>query len=200
MKKSLFLSILISTSLFLHAQTQSVNVRDVQRSPRNQTSQQEQNRGFQRENLRFGGSLGAQFGDITFIDISPAVGYQFTRHLQAGIGIVYNYYSFRNPFTSDRLSTNIFGVSPFAQFAAVQTQAFHLFLRAECGFLSHRSAILTGERGWVLYPLIGGGALLPVGQAGQLSIQVLWDVNEKEQGRSIYGENPIFRIGFMFGL
>jgi len=201
MKKHAILSILILTSLFLNAQTQSGSIRDIQNNQRNrpaQTTQDEQRKGFQKENLRFGGNFGLMFGTITIIDISPSVGYQFTRRFQAGMGLIYNYYS-DSRFTP-KFSMNIFGASPYAQFTALQTSALHLFLRAEYGLLSHEidpwSPVNT--RQWVQYPMIGGGLFLPVGQNGGLSVQLMWDLYEKPY--SVYASNPIIRIGFMFGL
>jgi hypothetical protein len=217
MKKILLISILVLISVFLNAQTRSGSISDVQNNQNNQRSQTAQNtdesRSFKKENLRFGGNLGAQFGDITFVDVSPSVGYQFTRRFQAGTGLTYNYLSYRVLFRTDpsdpghykRFSMNIFGLNPYAQFTAIQIPSFHLFLRAEYGLLNYEpdfpfSAMASSNvnREWIHYPMIGGGLLLPIGRSGGLSLQLMWDLNEK--GYSIYGSNPIIRMGFMFGL
>ncbi|MCL2412903.1 MAG: hypothetical protein FWC98_02060 [Bacteroidales bacterium] len=204
MKKIFFLSILISTSLFLNAQTRSGSISDVQRNQnqRNQTDQNERQRGFQRENLRFGGSLGASFGNTTFVDISPMVGYQFTPRLQAGLGVIYNYFSIRDRWTGERFSMHVFGVNPYAQFVVIQIPQFHFFLRAEYAVVNYDVNFwwsnLDRKREWQHYPLIGGGVLLPVGRNGGISLQVMWDLLENNP--TIFGRNPIFRMGIMFGL
>jgi len=204
MKKLFILTVLISASLLLSAQTRSGSISDVQgdQNRRNQTDQNERQRGFQRENLRFGGSLGAAFGNTTFIDISPMVGYQFTPRFQAGLGFIYNYYSIRDRRTNYRFSMHVFGVNPYAQFVIVQIPQFHLFLRAEYALVNYDTNFwwinLEANREWQHYPLIGGGILLPMGRAGGLSIQVMWDLLENNP--TIFGRNPIIRAGFMFGL
>jgi len=201
MKKYTLLSVLVSTSLFLSAQTRSGSISDAQGNQRNQRTDERQG-GFQRENLRFGGSLGAAFGNTTFIDISPMVGYQFTPRFQAGLGLIYNYFSIRDRWTGDRFSMHVFGVNPYVQFAVVQTSNFHLFLRAEYALVNYDANFwwrdLERNREWQHYPLIGGGVLLPVGRSGGISLQVMWDLLENNP--TIFGRNPIIRAGVMFGL
>ena len=212
----LFITILtaLAFAISVNAQTQSGNVSNFQRnqekqSKSNQSVQSDQKQGFQKENLRFGGSLGAAFGDFTFVDVSPAVGYQFTPRFQAGMGLIYNYLSLRAQFRDnsgnvwfERISMNIFGFNPYAQFAVIQSHAFHLLLRAEYGLLNYDTnfwwLLADAKREWMHYPMIGGGVLFPMGQSGGFSLQVMWDLNEKPF--SIYGSNPIFKAGFMFGL
>jgi hypothetical protein len=213
MKRIFIIINLIFASLFLNAQTRSGSVSDLQNAQRNQSNQSTQNdqqKGFKKENLRFGGNLGASFGDATFIDVSPTVGYQFTPRFQAGLGLVYNYLSYRVLFRTDssdpgqfrRFSMSIFGLSPYAQFTVIRSQSFHLFLRAEYGFFNYDTnfwmLFWDEKREWVHYPMIGGGILLPIGRNGGLSLQLMWDLNEKPV--SIYGSNPIIKMGFMFGL
>jgi hypothetical protein len=199
MKKKFLLSSLILFSLFLNAQTRSGNVSDIQSSQKNratQTSQDDDKKGFRRENLRFGGSLGATFGPITFVDVSPAVGYQFTRRFQAGVGITYNYYA-DSRFTP-RFSMHTYGASPYTQFSLIQLPSLHIFARAEYGLLNYSINLIEPKRQWFHYPMVGGGILLPIGRGGGVSLQVMWDLIEKDF--SIYGQNPIIRMGIMLGL
>lgn len=48
---------------------------------------------FNLSKLTFGGGFGMQFGDYTMINISPQVGYDFTKMFNAGAGISYSYSS-----------------------------------------------------------------------------------------------------------
>jgi hypothetical protein len=213
MKKLLFFSTLISTSLFLNAQTRSGNVNDLQKKQKqsDQNIRDDQQKGFRKENLRFGGNLGvgASVGDAIFVDISPTVGYQFTPRFQAGLGVIYNYLSCRigfrdnpsDPWEYKRISMSIFGINPYAQFNVLQMPSLLLALRAEYGFLNYNVNfwdMTTEKREWVHYPMVGGSVVFPMGQSGGLSLQLMWDLNEK--ANSIYRSNPIIRMGFMFGL
>lgn len=202
MKKLLLFSTLISASLLLNAQTRSGSVSDIQREQNrhNQATQNERS-GFQRENLRFGGNFGLQFGNITFIDISPTVGYQFTNRFLAGLGITYNFYRERWYLNSERqyFTMNVIGGTTFAQFTAIQIPSMHFFLRAEYSLLNQGVDWLGQQRrDWVHYPMVGGGILLPFGRAGGISVQLMWDLLENDN--SIFGRNPIIRMGVMFGL
>lgn len=182
-------------SLVLHAQTQTGNVNELTKKQTKQVDLDAQSNKFQKENLRFGGNFGLSFGTITVIDISPMVGYQFTRMIQAGMGFIYNYYA-DNRF-SPRFSLNVFGVNPYIQFSPIQK----FFLRGEYGLMNYNtnfSPFLPVNREWVHYPLVGGGFLLPVGGNGGISASLMWNLNDNDA--SIYGSNPIIRLGFMLGL
>jgi len=200
MKKILLLSILIVTSLTLSAQTRSGTISDVQRGGQNQ--RQDDQRGFQRENLRFGGNFGLRFGGITFIDVSPTVGYQFTNRFLAGVGVTYNFYRERFYINNVRqeFTMHVIGGTTFGQFSVVQIPALHIFLRVEYSLLNQRVDFFGQyqRRDWVHYPMVGGGILLPFGRSGGVTMQLMWDLLENEN--TIFGRNPIIRMGFMIGL
>ena len=42
---------------------------------------------FDPEKVFFGGNFGMRFGDNTFVNISPQVGYQFSQYFAAGAGV-----------------------------------------------------------------------------------------------------------------
>ena len=44
------------------------------------------------DRLYFGGGFSASFGTITYVYVSPTVGYMITRGFSAGIGPTYQYY------------------------------------------------------------------------------------------------------------
>jgi hypothetical protein len=204
MKKTIIIIGLILFSFSLQAQTRSGSIGDVLKGQGNQSNQNTQNAnqpsGFRKENLRFGGTFGANIGnDVTLIDISPTVGYQFSPRFQAGLGVIYNYYSLRNQYTGKRVSTNVFGGSSYGQFTVVKAANMNFFVRGEFNAINHITGYTPGGneiREWVTYPLIGGGLLLPFGGTGAISVQLLYNLNESE--KSIY-ENPIFRVGIVFG-
>ncbi|MCL2682326.1 MAG: hypothetical protein FWE63_02415 [Bacteroidales bacterium] len=193
MKKLLLLSTLISASLLLNAQTQSGSVSDMLNHQMNQ-DYNAPGSGFQSGNLRFGGTFGLMFGDVTIIDISPTIGYQFTPMFQLGLGVVYNYYSERL-LDGRNFSMSAIGGNSYVQFSPIK----FFFLRAEYGILNQKVDFWGNRRNeWVQYPLIGGGVFMPIGQSGGLSASLLWNLNDTDW--SVYGQNPIFRIGVVFGL
>lgn len=59
---------------------------------------QKQDKGFDPDNLIFGGGLMLQFGDVTNVSLSPVIGYRFSDKFAAGIGIGYTYYRIKNFF------------------------------------------------------------------------------------------------------
>ncbi|MFW6020023.1 MAG: hypothetical protein ACOCPM_05520 [Bacteroidales bacterium] len=68
------------------------------------------------DNNRFliGGSMGLQFGTISFVDISPKAGYYITKNLATGLGGSYKYYNDKR-FPGD-YSTSIYGGRLFLQY------------------------------------------------------------------------------------
>ncbi len=55
-------------------------------------------KGFQKENLFFGGNFGLSFGDYTLVNVSPQVGYRFNRYLAAGAGVNFLYSSYKRRY------------------------------------------------------------------------------------------------------
>lgn len=132
----------------------------------------------------YGGNFGLQFGNVTLIDISPAVSFRPAEKTYFGIGGSYIYYSIKNPPFS--YSTNIFGGRIFAR----QIVYNGVFGHAEYEVMNFESFNKTR----INVPAF----LLGVGyQQGEdnffTSITLLFNVIENEN--SFY-QNPIFRIGF----
>ena len=48
--------------------------------------------GFDLSKLSLGGTFGLQFGDYTVINLSPQVGYDFSKYFTFGAGLGYTYY------------------------------------------------------------------------------------------------------------
>ncbi len=145
----------IFLSLFLQAQTQSGTVSDLTKGQKTQVSSPDNPTGFRKENLRIGGSFGAAFGNVTIVDISPTVGYQFYKMFQAGVGAVYNYYAY-DGYNNERIKNHIFGGLVYGEFSPLR----QIFLRAEYGMLNY-TPYMNDEREWVAYPLVGGGVFCP---------------------------------------
>jgi hypothetical protein len=143
---------------------------------------------------RFGGNVGLQFGNPTFINLSPRVYYLPTEKLWLGVGVTYMYTQWKAPYVP-------FETSTYGANISVTYQVFNpLFLQAEyepLNFESFNRFEGTYERIWVHGLLIGGGISQPVGR-GAVFFSALYNVTWKDADRSFYGSPWVIRIGAGF--
>ncbi|MDZ7744112.1 MAG: hypothetical protein U5Q03_20855 [Bacteroidota bacterium] len=146
-----------------------------------------------------GGGIGAQFGTITLVEVSPTIAYRVTERFIPGIGLTYQYYKV-NYNNGPDYETNIYGGSAFARYYLFRD----IFAHAEFLLLSYERYVFDQQTAdWnlqrVTYPtaLIGGGYRAWIGRNAATTITVLYNLNETLD--SPY-ENPVIRIGFQFGL
>lgn len=146
------------------------------------------------------------FGNSTYIEVSPMLGYHVMDRLVVGLGPHYIYQSVKttpsNPYSYE---THVFGIKGFARFALItNAEQFlpinlfnDLFVHVEYEGMSLEKNIYynQGDQGRFLYHgfLIGGGFNQRLGMYNSVSFMVLWDLNETST--SPYS-NPVFRIGF----
>jgi hypothetical protein len=140
------------------------------------------------DRLFFGGNFGLMFGTITYVEISPLVGYRITERLSAGPGVSYIYLQ-DNRFG---LSTSIYGGRVFARYNITD----YLFGHGEYEVLNRESPYSLEGRINVTSIFVGGGYRQRIGPNSFLSIMGLWNLNDSEY--SIY-RNPIIRMGFSTG-
>lgn len=143
------------------------------------------------DRLTFGGNFGAAFGDVTFIDISPTVGYHVTDDFILGTGFTYSYLKDKryNPI----YQTNIFGGRLFAQYIILENFVAH----AEYELLNMDIFINEIVRDNIHSLFIGGGYRGSMGGNSFVSLLILYNINESEF--SPY-QNPQIRAGFGIGL
>jgi len=149
-----------------------------------------------------GGNLGAQFGTITSIDVSPLVGIKIYRGLVAGIGFTYQYFSTKS--YGPKFETSLYGGRVFLRYY-IPILNEGLFLHAEYEMLNYEKIIIGGNptrivdqyRDWMPSYLVGAGYRQNVGGRVFIDIAVLWNLNDKPD--SPY-RNPIIRAGINFGL
>jgi hypothetical protein len=146
------------------------------------------NKGFQLDKVVVGGNFGAQFGDLTLIEISPTAGYKLTKNLLAGVGARYIYVKPR--FST---STNILGGAAFAQYLLFEQFVAH----AELEYLSFENPNIRDERIDFFSPLIGAGYRASIGRRSFANFLILFNLNDDIN--SPY-TNPIIRVNFGFGL
>lgn len=146
--------------------------------------------GFSWDRVVIGGNVGASFGEYTFVNLSPNVGYYFTKNLILGVGGTYIYYD--EPFYG---SSNMYGGRLFSEYFLLE----HIILHAEYEVLNLEVFDNYGfsERMNIGSLLVGGGLRSTLGGRSYASIMLLYNLNE-----TVYSPytNPIFRVGFGIGL
>lgn len=165
------------------------------------------------ENFRVGGNFGLQFGNITYIDISPTFGYYvIPNKLQVGVGTKFIYYrqaegAYYDPYSGNyyivpKYSTAIYGGGLFTNYTIWKG----LFVHGEYEMVSKRPNNPYNYPGQnrirVDALLIGGGYSQPIGKAGNLYVSALYDVLNTDESiySGTFGRVPIIlRIGFGFG-
>ena len=155
-----------------------------------------------------GGNFWLQFGNPTFIDISPTLGYKLTKNLIGGVGVGYLYSRFQlnNRFgqTLD-LQNTIYSGRVFLQYIINTEQIFgegnRLFLYSEYELLRSDYYDRTNEVQRVAFvqrPQIGGGLQQRLGRV-YVNLIVLYNLNYLED-ITPYPTPVTVRIGFNVGI
>ncbi len=136
-----------------------------------------------------GGGLGLQFGTITFIELSPKIGYRFTEHFTTGLGGTYQY--FRDRRSGLDYSTTVYGGSVFVQHDI--WNSFYAY--AEFEYLTYED--YYNEQVVSENILIGGGYKQWLSNRSYAYLSLLYNINETY--KTPYS-NPVFRTGFIIRL
>ncbi len=148
--------------------------------------------GFKKENLVFGGTFGLYFGDYTSLNISPQVGYRFSKYFTAGVGIGYTYYKEDNYYGYEDWTQNYLGGNIYAQLNPVSFLRFQVQPELYGFWGSYQP-----DKKTVACVLVGGGIILPAGRNGGISMMVYYDVLQEDY--SPYGNQVFFSVGYTFG-
>ncbi|MEM9672384.1 MAG: hypothetical protein ACFB15_12340 [Cyclobacteriaceae bacterium] len=143
------------------------------------------------DRLAPGGNFSLQFGTITFIDVSPLIGYRFTNNFVAGPGFTYRYLRFQG-FEA----TSTYGPRAFARYI-IRRQ---FFLQADYENLSVEFVSRSGQeltREWVPGLFVGGGLFQPIGQRAGFMIGAFYNLSH-DNLRSPYNSPWVFNVGFTF--
>ena len=144
------------------------------------------------EKVYVGGNVGFQFGTVTFAEVSPLVGYQFTEKITAGIGVTYQYYRYKDRFYE--LTTNVYGARVFGRYFFTS----YLFGHVEYEYLNLEAFdFYPTRRVDVESVLVGGGYFQRFGM-GNSGIYLMLLYNLTESAYTPY-TNPILRIGVNLG-
>lgn len=148
---------------------------------------------FDPSNLVVGGNLGASFGNITYVEIAPTIGYLFSPKYLAGLSGRYIYFEDQTFAPIYTYKTNIYGGGVYNQYFFLENFLAH----AEYELLNLDSPIKRNTRINVQSVFLGGGYRSSFGGASYVSILLLYNLNETPE--SPYS-NPLLRIGFGIGL
>lgn len=144
------------------------------------------------DDVYFGGNVGLQFGTVTFVEVSPLVGYKFTDRLSAGVGITYQYYHYKDRYYE--FQTNVYGGRIFGRYLFTD----FLFGHVEYEYLSLEAFDFFPRRRVDVTSVLGGGGFMQrLGDNSAIVAMILYNFTE-----SVYTpyQNPIIRIGINFGL
>lgn len=148
---------------------------------------------FNTDNIFTGGSIGLSFGTLTFVDISPLIGYNITPKFSAGLGFTYIFY--KDNTTAGSHGEFIYGGRTFTRYLLLE----NIFVHTEYEVLNRKiyDALTRKERRVNVGSfLAGAGYQQAIGINSYVNIMVLWNFNENRY--SLY-PNPIIRGGVNIG-
>jgi len=170
-------------------------------SMQNTMAQDSDVNGFDKSKLFIGGNLGLAFGYATIINVAPQVGYHFSPMFAAGVGLDYAYFNYDNGFNNyykeTYLGMSVFGrVYPLQQFfIQVQPELNHVW--GSGYFPSINQNENTKVNQFVPSLLMGGGAAIPTGGNGAITISILYDVIQNPL--SPYFRQAVYGFGYDIG-
>lgn len=191
MKKILFLVSLLLANVFVFAQDEDST---------------ENKKGFRKENLFIGGNFGLTFGDYTLLNVSPQLGYRFTKRIAAGVGVTAQFVGYKErDYNGDvyrKVTQGVTGLNIFGRFYPVE-QVF-IQLQPEANYIFGKQTYFQPTKveyklDAVIAPslLAGGGTVLPAGR-GSFIASVFYDVLQNKN--SPYGKRPVYNFGYNIGL
>jgi transcriptional regulator with XRE-family HTH domain len=170
-----------------------------------QEVQEEDQKGFQKEKLFFGGNFGLTFGNYTLINVSPQIGYRFTERLAAGMGVNMQYVSFKErDFRTNNVlyktSQGVAGLNVFGR--AYPIRQFFVQLQPELNYIFGKQTYYQPREEFkmdaeiVPSVLAGGGMAIPGGR-GAFLVSIFYDVLQHKN--SPYGRKPVYSFGYNIG-
>ena len=142
-----------------------------------------------------GGGFGLNFGNITFISVSPVVGYRLTNKLSTGVGVNYRYRNDKR-FTPD-LKTSDYGGNVFGRYNVADP----FFIQAELEYLDFEiptSPTESFRRDFTSF-LAGGGVSQPLGGKAAFTLMALYNLSYTSSANSPYSSPIVIRGGLSLG-
>jgi hypothetical protein len=165
----------------------------------------EEQKKFDPSRLVFGGNLGVSFGNFTFINISPQVGYMFSPLVTAGAAINYVHSSFKTQdFNGNDLYKENFsyaGINLFGRF--FPTNFLFVSLQPEVNYswgkvtFENDQPDIKQPTEWIPTLLAGAGVMIG-GSGGRGGVMVSLQYDLAQNPRSPYGTRPFVSMGINF--
>jgi hypothetical protein len=164
-------------------------------------AQDSDGKGFDKSKLFVGGGLGLAFGTYTIVNVAPLVGYRFSELFAAGVGVNYSYYGYNDGYWNYKQSyvgMSIFGrVYPVRQFfIQVEPQENYMWY-TQSGIGTNQGLPSYQINQFVPSLLLGGGAAIPTGGNGAITISVMYDVLQNYY--SPYYRQAVYGFGYTMG-
>lgn len=146
-----------------------------------------------------GGNAGAAFGNSTYVEASPVIGYHITDMLIGGVGFTYQYYKENyNVINFADYSASVMGPRVFLQHDLI----FNFFAHAEFEHawakFAYEDPTLGEYRLEANALFLGLGYNSMMGESARFQIMVLYDVLNGVE--SIYYNPYVFRVGYLIDL
>jgi len=143
------------------------------------------------QKLFFNGAVGLSLGNVTQVQLSPGLGYQFSKKFGAGLGLSY-LYSSDDRFTPT-LKQSVWGPRAFAIYKIFNP----IYLKSRYEFLNYKNTSGNSQFSDNEHSLfLGGGYRLGEGRVS-LGIEFLYDLLHDDE--SLRSEAYIVQVGVSVG-
>lgn len=150
--------------------------------------------GFDKSKLVFGGGMGLQFGDYTVVNISPQVGYAFSKYITAGAGLGYTYYKdkYYIGYTKYNDKSSYVSFNLYGDLYPIQYIVFSV--QPEISRMWQSLDTPSGKNDnneFVPAFLVGGGI-----RFSGMTARILYDIVQDDN--SPYGDGIFYSVGYTF--
>ncbi len=158
------------------------------------------------DRIFFGGGVGAGFGDVTFVSVSPIIGYRVSPKLTTGVRLMYQYTTFKYyDFSTQENETyngNDYSIAGFATYSLFGP----VFLQGEYEHLNYDGLYYDGSSARTTFNSVmaGAGISQPIGRKAGIFMVLLYNFsyesfNSTNAYRSPYNSPWILRVGISGG-
>ena len=148
-----------------------------------------------------GGGLGGGYSNGWRVTLTPWVGYKITDRLWTGIGVDYNYASYKDPRFEIKETYSVLGPKVFANYYITQdinagTEFVRNTFKYTETFNGNKFKISDSFNSW----LIGGGYTQRMGGRAGIRLELFYDVLYDESNNNFRRSPFDFRLNFIYGL